>query len=123
MTNRGDDAIERAIDRVATPKVKAYNLSIKDNEDAGPEIVFAHTAKAAKKLIGDLADSLEQYIDLRVVRDKRYDGMENLSPAQLALHQWRGGWRWFDTYDMPDPDKATDAEFYEWYEKAYEVQS
>lgn len=99
--------------------MKAYSLSIKDNDDAGQEIVFAENGRAAKKLIGDLADSLEEYTDLRVHRDKRYDGMEKLSPAQLAFHQWRDGWQWFDMYDMPDPDHATDAEFYKWYERNF----
>lgn len=44
--------------------MKAYRLSIKDNDEAGNEIVFAENAKAAKKLIGDLSDSLEEYTDL-----------------------------------------------------------
>lgn len=95
--------------------MKAYRLSIKDDEDQGAEIVFANTAKEAKKLIsGELV--YDWWIDIRVHRDKRYDGMENLSRAELALQQWRDGWRWFGV-DYPDPDEATDAEFIGWYAK------
>lgn len=95
--------------------MKAYSLSIKDNDDAGNEIVFAENAKAARNKIGDLADSLEEWIDLRVHRAKEYDGMEHLTDAQLANKQWRNGWRWFEM-DYPDPDEATDDEFFKWYE-------
>lgn len=103
--------------------MKAYLLSIKDDDDAGQAVVFADTANKAKnKIYGtDLGDSVENWIDIRVHRDKRYDGMENLSPAQLALHQWKDGWRWFDMYDMPDQGEATDVEFLEWYGKAFGV--
>lgn len=99
--------------------MKAYYLSIKDDGDTGQQIVFANTAKAAKKLVhGWVWDNLENYIDLRVNRAKKFDGMENLSEAELALHQWHDGWRWFDM-DYPDPDEATDAEFLKWYEENF----
>lgn len=98
--------------------MKAYSLSIHDNDDAGEKIVFAETAKAAKKRIGNLQDNLESYLDLRVNRSPEYDGMENLSPALLAKEQWRRGWRWFDL-DYPDPDEATDEEFIAWYEDMF----
>lgn len=102
--------------------MKAYYLSIKDEEDAGGEIVFANTAKEAKKQAygSDFAANAESYIYIRVHRDKRYDGMENLSRAALALHQWKDGWRWFDT-EYPDPYDATDAEFIEWYNRNFEI--
>lgn len=99
--------------------MKAYCLSIKDNEDAGNEIVFAENARAARGKIGDLSDSLEEWIDLRARRAPEYDSMENLTQAQLAFQQWRNGWQWFDEYDMPDPKDATDAEFYKWYESRF----
>lgn len=100
-------------------KPKAYYLSIADYDDAGGQIVFANTAKEAKKLVsGKVWDNLENYIDLRVNRAKRFDGMENLDEAHLALAQWHDGWRWFDT-DYPDVDGATDKEFLEWYESNF----
>lgn len=100
--------------------IKAYHLSIKDDYDAGNAIVFAETPAAAKNQIYSttLGDNVEDWIDIRVRRDKRYDGMENLSEADLALEQWKDGWRWFDE-DYPDPDEATDAEFLTWYEDAF----
>ncbi len=98
--------------------MRAYYLSIKDNDDAGQEIVFANTAKEAKKKIHTLYDDLDNYLDLRVNRAKEYDGMEKLSPAQLAFVQWQNGWRWFDV-DYPDPDTATEAEFMEWYDSYF----
>lgn len=98
--------------------MKAYYLSIAGDDDAGGAIVFAETAKAAKKLVFSheaLADALQgEWIYLRVRRDKHYDGMETLTKAELAKMQWRDGWRWFDS-DYPDPDEATDKEFYQWY--------
>ncbi len=100
--------------------MKAYYLSIKDNDDAGGQIVFANTAKEAKKLVsGDVWDNLENYIELRVNRSKHYDGMENLSKAELALEQWKEGWQWFDI-EYPDPDEATDEEFLSWYKSMFE---
>lgn len=102
--------------------MKAYYLSIAGDDDAGGAIVFAETAKAAKKLVFNhesLADALQgEWIYLRVHRDKQYDGMENLSAAELALRQWHSGWRWFDIH-YPDPDEATDAEFLEWYKNTF----
>lgn len=103
--------------------MKAYCLSVAGDDDAGGAIVFAETGREAKKLVLNheaLADALQgEWIYLRVHRDKRYDGMENLSPAELALHQWRHGWRWFDMR-YPDPDEATDEEFYSWYADNFE---
>lgn len=100
--------------------MKAYYLSIKDNDDAGMQVVFANTAKEAKRLVsGEVHDNLEEYIYLRVNRAKRYDGMENLSRAELALKQWQDGWQWFDLYDVPNPDENTDAEFLAWYKSNF----
>lgn len=102
--------------------MKAYCLSIKDNDDAGAAIVFANTVREAKKQVYGhdmLVDALEGgWIELQAHRDKRYDDMENLSAAEISMHQWRDGWRWFDT-DYPDPDTATDAEFIAWYEAEF----
>lgn len=100
--------------------MKAYYLSIKDNDDAGAQVVFANTAKEAKKKVnGWVHDNLENYLDLRVNRAKRYDDMEDLDQAHLALEQWREGWQWFDMYDQPDQDTATDDEFLDWYEGVF----
>lgn len=97
--------------------MKAYCLSIKDEDDAGQMIVFANTVKEARKQIygTDLYDAADgEWIRVQAHRYKRYDGLEKLSNAELAMHQWRDGWRWFDM-DYPDPDEATDEEFLSWY--------
>lgn len=103
--------------------MKAYCLSVKDEDDAGQAIVFAETVRDAKKQVfghDTLVDALEGgWTALRAHRAKEYDGMENLTDAQLANRQWRNGWIWFDEYDMPDSDEATDEMFYDWYEKKY----
>jgi hypothetical protein len=102
--------------------MKAYCLSIKDEDDAGCAIVFANTVKEAKKQVwghDTLVDALEGgWITLQAHRDKKYDGMENLDEAHLALAQWHDGWRWFDI-DYPDPDEATDEDFLDWYERTF----
>ena len=100
--------------------MKAYQLSIIDNDDAGAAIVFADTAKDARAQIygTTLGDSVEKWIDIRVHRAKEYDGMENLSEAELALKQWHDGWRWYDL-DHPEEGEATDKEFLEWYEETF----
>lgn len=99
--------------------MKAYCLSVKDEDDAGAAIVFADNVREAKKQVwghDGLVDALDGgWITLQAHRDKRYDDMEHLSVAEMAMHQWRDGWRWFD-YDYPDPDTATDEEFLKWYE-------
>ncbi len=97
--------------------MKAYYLSVTD-EDQGQIVVFANTAKEAKKQINEHDFFYDSWIDIRVHRAKRYDGLENLSDAQLALQQWQDGWRWFDM-DYPDPDEATDEQFIEWYESNF----
>lgn len=100
--------------------MKAYYLTIKDDDDAGAAVVFANTAKEAKaKIYGtEVGNSVENWIDIRVNRAKSFDGMENLTDAELALMQWHKGWRYLDM-DYPDPDEATDAEFLEWYERNF----
>lgn len=99
--------------------MKAYLLSVKDEEDAGQAVVFAANAKEAKKQVfshDELVMALDGgWINLRVNRAKRYDGLEG-SDSKLALAQWKDGWQWFDRYDMPSPDTATDKEFLDWYE-------
>lgn len=102
--------------------MKAYYLSIAGDDDAGGAVVFAKTAREAKKQVFNheaLSDSLQgEWIYLRVRRDKRYDGMEDLDAAHLALEQWKDGWRWFDM-NYPDPDEATDEEFLTWHKENF----
>lgn len=96
--------------------MKAYCVSIKDDEDQGMLIVFAENRNQARQQTGDLM--YDNWIDIIAVRDKRYDGLEKLTDAQLALRQWRDGWRWYEL-DTPEPEETTDEQFTEWYESHF----
>lgn len=96
--------------------MKAWCVSIKDDEDQGMLIVFAETRNEARSKTDDL--QYESWLDVRAVRDKRYDGLEKLDKAHLALAQWHDGWRWYDM-DYPEPEETTDTEFLEWYERNF----
>lgn len=98
---------------------KAWYLDIKDDPDQGAFIVFADTRNEARGQAGQNDLIYDRWIDVQARRAKQYDGMENLSDVELALHQWHDGWRWFD-FNYPDPDEATDEEFIKWYEDNFE---
>lgn len=100
--------------------MKAYSLSVKDEDDAGQVIVFANTRQEARKLIysTDLDCVVDGWISAQARRAKEYDGMENLSPAELAKEQWRNGWTFFDMY-YPEPSETTDEEFMDWYNREF----
>lgn len=101
--------------------MKAYYLSIKDDDEGVVDVVFANNAKEAKKQVYSswITDYWSgEWIYLRVNRARRYDDMDNLSAAELALQQWKDGWRWLDM-DYPDPDESTDEDFYEWYKNTF----
>lgn len=102
--------------------MKAYYVSIRNDEDQGGGIAFANTAQAARKQYSAFDLDPESWLDVQAHRDKRYDGMEKLPAAELAIKQWRDGWRWF-FMEYPDPDEATDEEFYQWYESAFGAKS
>lgn len=101
--------------------MKAYRLSVKDNEDAGNAIVFANTTQEARKQIygSDLYDATDgEWIRVQAHRAKSFDDMEALSESELDLRKWKDGWRWFDM-DYPDPDTASDEEFYQWHKDTF----
>lgn len=102
--------------------MKAYHVDIRNDEDQGGGIVFANTAQEARKQYGRFDLDPESWLDVRAVRDKRYDGLENLPAAELALRQWRDGWRWF-FLEYPDVEEATDEEFLAWYKSTFEKES
>jgi hypothetical protein len=97
--------------------MKAYFLSIRDDDmDQGGFTVFANNVQEARKQADSKDLQYERWIDIQAHRSPLYDGMENLSEVELCKLQWREGWNWVDRYDMPDPDEATDDDFYKWYE-------
>ena len=99
--------------------MKAWYLDIKDDPDQGAFVVFANTRNEARAQADSNDLFYERWIDIQAVRYKKYDGMEKLDAAHLALEQWKNGWRWFDI-DYPDPDTATDEEFLKWYTETFE---
>lgn len=94
--------------------MKAYYVSIRNDDDAGGGIVFANTVQEARKHYHQFDLDPDSWLDVQAHRNKRYDGLEKLPAAELALKQWRDGWHWFDM-DYPNPDEATDEEFHKWY--------
>ncbi|WP_047999402.1 hypothetical protein [Lactiplantibacillus herbarum] len=68
--------------------MKAYRLSIHDFPDAGNAIVFAGSVSAAKTkayqpdVCGYDIDP-EAWTDIRAVRFKEFDGMEDKTPAEI----------------------------------------
>lgn len=96
--------------------MKAYVLYDAYDQEHGWDVVFAETAKQAKKKTGYTPIDVDQYIDLRVKRYPAFDGMQDANELQLAEAKWREGW-WFN--DMasipPEPETSTTKEFIAWY--------
>lgn len=98
--------------------MKAYILSVKNDDDQGQQIVFAKTAREAKKNWHWYLDA-DSFLDKLVHRAPQFDDMENATELELMTKQWQEGWRWFDNYDVPDVETATVEEFQEWCKKEY----
>lgn len=96
--------------------MKAYYVFVRNDEDQGGGIVFAKTAQEARGHYSRFDLDPESWIDVAAHRSKKWDDMEHLPPEQLALLQWRDGWRWF-FMEYPDVDTATDEEFLVWYKE------
>ena len=97
--------------------MKAYIVSLKNDDSRGNEILFAENTKEAKKqaLSCGLYSYADSYIDLIVRRYKQFDNMESFSDMELQKEMWRLGWWFVDMDDLPDCDKASDEDFFEWY--------
>ncbi|WP_407107258.1 hypothetical protein [Rhodococcus aetherivorans] len=102
--------------------MKAYKLEIANDDEGICEIVFAKTARLARKLVDGTDLYYERWIDVRATRYPAFDGMEGLSKREFAKETWRHGWQWYDLL-APDPDEAADEEFYEWYDSEFGVKS
>lgn len=98
--------------------MKAYYVSLRGDEDAGGGIAFANTVQEARKQYYRFDLDPESWLDVQAHRRKTFDGMENLTKAELWKECWRDGW-WFHEYDVPDVDTATDEDFYNWYERTF----
>ena len=96
--------------------MKAYILSVKNDDDQGQQIVFAKTAREAKNnwhwyLNADI------FLDKLVHRAPEFDDMENATELELMTKQWQEGWRWFDYNDVPDVETENIKDFENWYKK------
>lgn len=107
-------------------RVKAYYASIWDDPDAGGEVVFANTAREAKKEAWglDFTAFCDSYIYLRVNRWKELDGCEKLTEREMALKKWQNGWWWdSDEPSFDDYGEHTDEDFLAWYDERHEAKS
>lgn len=100
--------------------MKAYYVSIRNDEDQGGGIAFAPTAQEARKHYGRFDLDPESWLDVQARRYKEFDGLENLPDAELYCKAWRMGWHW-EYMTLPDPDEATDEQFIEWYNNTYKL--
>lgn len=96
--------------------MKAYYLSIRNDEDQGGELVFANTVQEARKQINTTDIMYDSWIDVQAHRWKSFDDYEHLPNVELNLLKWKDGWWWDANY--PDPDEATDDEFRAWWNES-----
>lgn len=96
--------------------MKAWIVSVYQDDDQGNEIVFADNLKEAKVAGYRTELEFDSYTDIRVKRYKIFDDMEKLSERELCKVKWREGW-WFFQEGCPDCETATDEEFYAWYDR------
>ncbi len=99
---------------------KAYLLGLRNDDDAGNELVFAQTAREARKQIYSTDLDPENWIDVTAHRAKKWDHLFGSSRKEQYKAFWRDGW-WFHQSGCPDVDEATDEQFYEWYDNTYGV--
>ena len=102
--------------------MKAYIGGIHSSDDAGNIIVFAKNSKEAVKLVlqDDISDYRESYIDVYAKRYPAFDNMESLSHKEFMKEKWRAGW-WFFQDGLPDESESSDQNFYDWYNKTFEL--
>lgn len=96
--------------------MKAWKLSIKNDDDQGQAIVFAENRSEAKKRLFCTDLEANCWTDIEARRYPDLDDMEEAEEVEIALIMWINGWRWFD-YNTPDPVETSFDEFREWYNK------
>jgi len=102
--------------------MKAWYLSIKDDEDQGRFVVFSNTRNGARNQADGNDLMYDRWIDIQAHRAPQWDGLEKLSKRELDKELWRDGWEWLD-YACPAPEETTDEEFYTWYDGIFGVKS
>jgi hypothetical protein len=100
--------------------MKAWYLDINNDPDQGAFIVFANTRNQARGMASSNDLMYDSWLDVQAIRAKQYDDLWDSKRSELALRQWKNGWRWFDVYDMPNDGVATDEEFLEWWHMAFD---
>lgn len=100
--------------------MKAWYLSVKDDDDQGRFIVFAESRNGARNKADSNDLMYDRWIDIQAHRAPKYDGLENLTKRELDLVLWRDGWEWLE-FRCPEPSETTDEIFYEWYDATFGV--
>ena len=99
--------------------MKAWYLENRNDPDQGSFVVFAETRNKARALADSYDLMYDSWLDISATRAKRYDDKADLSEEELHLALWHDGWRWFDHYDMPDEETASDADFINWHRASF----
>lgn len=97
--------------------MKAYQVDLYNDPDAGSEIIFAKNTKDARKLAHDTDLARENdhdFIDVKVMREPAFDNMENATDEEMLIKKWHEGWWFGDVSYPPKPGEISNAKFLEW---------
>lgn len=101
--------------------MKAWIISNPWDDEDRQALVFADTRNEAKSQAG-FHDIDCDWIDLRAIRAKEFDGMEKLSTKELVWEQWHNGW-WFeygnDRLPYFEEEGVTEQTFDDWWSRTY----
>ena len=104
--------------------MKAWIIEDPNDYEGRQALVFADTRNEAKNQAGWF-DIECDWIDLRAIRAKTFDSMENLSTKELMRNQWHEGW-WFelgnDRLPSFDENDVTEKTFDDWWNRIYGVE-
>lgn len=98
--------------------MKAYLLGDRSDPDAGNELVFANTAREARKQIYSTDICPDSWIDVTAHRAEKWDYLEGQPRREQYKAFWRDGW-WFYESGCPDADEGTDEDFYKWFDNLW----
>lgn len=101
--------------------MKAWIISNPWDDEGRQALTFADTRNEAKSHAGWF-DIECDWIDLRAIRAKTFDNMENLSEKELMRMQWHEDW-WFeygnDRLPHFDEEGVTEQTFDDWWSRTY----
>lgn len=101
--------------------MKAWNLFDPYDYEGRTQIVFADNHNEAKAQAG-FFDIDCPWIQLKALRAKEFDDMEELTQKEFMRKQWENGW-WFeygaDRLLSYDDEDSTESAFDEWWNRTY----